>query len=350
VELPVHLAHTCFPLAATLVHATGNGQTPNFDLSLEAPGGALLDSSATTRRQEDVSWTPSVTGDYKLRVHSASGAGGFFVDVSGALQAGAPCATANPAVSGTPQVGAVLTGSDGGWSAGGPPGYGRQWLRCDALGGGCTPIAGQVQQNHTVTEADVGHTLRMQVTATDPGGSGVADSSAVGPATDPTSSDDDPPAGDPPVGDPPPPPGSTHTGTSPPGGGQPGNAPAGPSAASVTAAAARGGLSAARALRRAGLRRLLRRRSFVFRGRAASAGTMSVKIYARPGGRRRAILVARASRTLGRAGSPVLRVRLTGSGRWLLRRARKLRLVVKIGFVERSGRRSGSRREVTVRR
>jgi serine protease AprX len=156
VEFPIEVGHTCFPLAATLMHATGSGVNPDFDLVLERPDGTQADSSESLDRQEAVSHAPAAPGIYNLRVVSFAGAGEFFIDVSGALDTGPPCNTTLPPVSGTPQVGEVIHGGNGGWSGGGLIqvagslaqvgllGYHHQWLRCDALGGGCSPIAGQV--------------------------------------------------------------------------------------------------------------------------------------------------------------------------------------------------------------
>jgi hypothetical protein len=38
-----------------------------------------------------------------------------------------------------------------------------QWLRCDKRGGHCSEIAGATRQSYQVTQADLGHTLRVSV-------------------------------------------------------------------------------------------------------------------------------------------------------------------------------------------
>jgi hypothetical protein len=39
-----------------------------------------------------------------------------------------------------------------------------QWLRCDASGGSCVPIAGATSSSYTLTSADAGHTIKVAVT------------------------------------------------------------------------------------------------------------------------------------------------------------------------------------------
>ena len=74
-----------FPIAATLVMPDWAGGEPDFDLELLAPDGELLASGEATLRQEEFGVGGTQTGAYTLRVRSFSGAGSFFVDVSGAV-------------------------------------------------------------------------------------------------------------------------------------------------------------------------------------------------------------------------------------------------------------------------
>jgi hypothetical protein len=80
-----------------------------------------------------------------------------------------------PSISGTPQDGAILTADPGKWSNN-PTSYAYAWQRCDANGANCGTIAGATSQRYTVTSADVGHTLRVNVTASNTSGSGTASS------------------------------------------------------------------------------------------------------------------------------------------------------------------------------
>jgi len=87
----------------------------------------------------------------------------------------APASTATPSISGTPQEGATLTASNGTWS-GSPTGYAYAWSRCDQNGDACAAIAGATAQTYKAQSADVGHALRVTVTATNADGSSSATS------------------------------------------------------------------------------------------------------------------------------------------------------------------------------
>ena len=82
----------------------------------------------------------------------------------------APASTERPTVSGTAQVGAELTASQGRWS-GTPTRFTYQWQRCDRNGANCANVSGATSQRYGVRAADQGSTLRVQVTATNANGS-----------------------------------------------------------------------------------------------------------------------------------------------------------------------------------
>jgi len=81
----------------------------------------------------------------------------------------APVVLLAPAVSGTAQQGQQLSATQGSWSDS-PTGFGYQWLQCDSAGNGCTAIAGATAPGYTPQAGDVGHALRVTVTASNPGG------------------------------------------------------------------------------------------------------------------------------------------------------------------------------------
>jgi hypothetical protein len=72
-----------------------------------------------------------------------------------------------PAISGTPQVGQMLEASPGVWSGDEPISLAYQWQRCNAAGGSCVDISGETAATYIVRAADVGNTIRVQVTARD---------------------------------------------------------------------------------------------------------------------------------------------------------------------------------------
>jgi hypothetical protein len=87
----------------------------------------------------------------------------------------APSNTATPTISGTPQESSTLTASTGTWSNS-PTSYAYSWGRCDANGDNCVAVSGATASTYTVQAADVGHTIRVTVTATNADGSGDATS------------------------------------------------------------------------------------------------------------------------------------------------------------------------------
>ncbi|HEV3323111.1 MAG TPA: right-handed parallel beta-helix repeat-containing protein [Solirubrobacteraceae bacterium] len=90
----------------------------------------------------------------------------------------APVNTKLPAITGTTTEGDTLTASTGAWENG-PTSYKYQWRDCNTKGESCATIAGATAQTHKLTNSDVGHTLRMIVTATNEGGSTLATSAAT---------------------------------------------------------------------------------------------------------------------------------------------------------------------------
>jgi hypothetical protein len=93
--------------------------------------------------------------------------------------AAAPSNTSLPSISGSARDGSLLSASHGSWT-GSPTSYAYQWERCDAQGGSCADIGGATSDHYTAQTADVGHRLRVQVTATNSSGSGVAVSRPTG--------------------------------------------------------------------------------------------------------------------------------------------------------------------------
>jgi hypothetical protein len=99
----------------------------------------------------------------------------------------APQAQTTPAIAGTPQRGASLTADIGTWSND-PVTYAEQWQQCDAQGASCVDLPGAIATRYTVTTADVGHALRIVVTARNSIGASTATSSATAAASDATAS------------------------------------------------------------------------------------------------------------------------------------------------------------------
>jgi hypothetical protein len=147
--------------------------------SVDGTGCANIDNAAQrtyTLKANDVDQTVRVVvtasnGDGQTSANSAA------TDVISSNAA--PRNTANPTVSGDPQVGEELTAAHGTWT-GGVRSYAYQWKRCDRTGAACTDAAGATGSTYGVRVTDVGHTLRVAVTATNLAGSATAASAATG--------------------------------------------------------------------------------------------------------------------------------------------------------------------------
>ena len=106
----------------------------------------------------------------------------ILVPVGLGAQQAAPNNTAQPTISGTPVVGANLTGSAGTWEN--ASSYAYQWVRCAASGSApdgsdCAVIGGATTTAYSPSSSDVGFRLRFRVTATNTDGSTTAASNAT---------------------------------------------------------------------------------------------------------------------------------------------------------------------------
>src|SRR5207302_849876 len=126
-----------------------------------------------------------VAGDvgHTLRVQeTASTAGGSSAPATSAATAAVvppvPTNTAPPTISGTAQQGQTLTEAHGTWTNS-PTSFAYQWQQCDSEGNGCVAIPGATKQTYVPVAADVGHTLRVQETASNAGGSSAPASSVA---------------------------------------------------------------------------------------------------------------------------------------------------------------------------
>ena len=80
-----------------------------------------------------------------------------------------------PTISGPAEVGITLVATRGTWT-GNPTSYRFAWSRCDAAGNACLAVSGATAKIYTPTDSDVGHTLRVSVTAHNASGSTTATS------------------------------------------------------------------------------------------------------------------------------------------------------------------------------
>jgi hypothetical protein len=196
-------------------------------------------------------------------------------------------AVSPPAVTGTAKKGQVLSSSLGQWVGSGPINYTQRWQRCDAAGASCVDVTGATSPTYALDVADVGHAVRLVVTATNNAG-GVEGASAPTPAV---------------LGD------VVTIRPVPIDAGKVRSALLGallPSSRRVTAASvARRGSYATRYVHRAGF----------------GSGSLRLEWFTRVG--RRTVLVARGTANLRAAARVTVTLKLTRPGRTLLRTARR---------------------------
>jgi hypothetical protein len=103
---------------------------------------------------------------------------GVATTVAFARSVASPQNTAVPQIGGTAKEGETLTSSNGTWSNT-PTSYAYQWRRCASDGLACGDITGATKQTYPVVAADIGHTLRVVVTASNADGKASATSDAT---------------------------------------------------------------------------------------------------------------------------------------------------------------------------
>jgi hypothetical protein len=127
-------------------------------------GDCTVVSGATDRRYRLV--RADVGSRMRIRV-TASNVDGSRTVASNptGVVAGPPVNTALPSVSGSMVSGQVVTANPGSWSGAGSISFSYRWLRCNSQGGECVSIGGANNRTYRLTDADVGHKIRFNVTA-----------------------------------------------------------------------------------------------------------------------------------------------------------------------------------------
>jgi alpha-tubulin suppressor-like RCC1 family protein len=86
--------------------------------------------------------------------------------------------TTAPSIEGTLKDGLTLIASPGVWLGASPISYTYQWQSCNTAGGECQDITGATGKTYTLETTDIDTTVRVAVTASNPGGSVQATSAA----------------------------------------------------------------------------------------------------------------------------------------------------------------------------
>ncbi len=114
-----------------------------------------------------------------LAVVAGAGAlAGLGDSASGATRA-APVNTSRPTIKGVAREGSTLSGTPGTWKGSQPMQFSAQWRRCDSSGANCGKISGAINPTYTPTMSDLGHRIRLTVTASNSQGSSAATSAAT---------------------------------------------------------------------------------------------------------------------------------------------------------------------------
>ena len=206
-------------LDASTVYSGTPDDNGGYCVTVGSSGSALMfDRSQPCKASESVDLpidTTAVTdGQHTLKVTVTDAAQNASVVYDGTITTlNAPVNAVAPTTSNHGEdtfVGNLLTAKSGAWSAAVGAGtitYAYQWQDCDAQGGGCQAIAGANASSYTATPSDVGHTLRVAVSAAD--NDGFATATSVPTAVVQAASGSlgaGPGPGVPPVSPPPPPP------------------------------------------------------------------------------------------------------------------------------------------------
>lgn len=143
-------------------------------LTCWAAAGKGHETATYTLEQSDTGYTVQV-------VVTATNEGGSTASTSQAVGPVTPAAPANtspPLVKGSAIEGDTLKASEGTWTEA-PERYAYQWQRCEAGGGSCANVSGAESASYELGSADVGHAVRVVVTAENKVGKGEADSDAT---------------------------------------------------------------------------------------------------------------------------------------------------------------------------
>jgi sugar lactone lactonase YvrE len=89
-----------------------------------------------------------------------------------------PVDQVQPTITGQAEDGSELRANAEDWTGITPIGFAYQWERCNASGGECAPISAAAEESYVAGHADVDHTLRVEVLASNAAGDGAPASSS----------------------------------------------------------------------------------------------------------------------------------------------------------------------------
>jgi hypothetical protein len=149
-------------------HAGGNPYTKTFEFACPHES---WNACATQNTGEEALQTGAlVDGTYTVEITANDAAGNHKTSLLGNITThNAPQQTTAPSITASSTaVGAQITAHPGSWSEAAETGtisYSYQWEDCNTQGEGCQPIASAQNNTYTITSNDIGHTVRVTVTA-----------------------------------------------------------------------------------------------------------------------------------------------------------------------------------------
>ncbi len=132
-------------------------------------------SSTYTIAHEQVGHTIKV----KVTATNVAGEASATSAATATVAASAPANTVLPVISGEAKDEKTLSSSTGTWTGTPTITYSYQWQSCNTSGEACSNISGATSSSYTIAHEQVGHTIRVKVTATNAAGSASSTSNAT---------------------------------------------------------------------------------------------------------------------------------------------------------------------------
>jgi hypothetical protein len=116
----------------------------------------------------------------RVTAANSSGSARSTSNPTSTIAARRPTNVAAPTISGSAVENATVQANTGSWTGQPTISYSYRWLRCDTSGNGCRDITSATASSYVVRHDDVGHTVRVRVTARNSAGSRDATSGRTG--------------------------------------------------------------------------------------------------------------------------------------------------------------------------
>ena len=145
------------------------------------PGGFTANKRLVTFGTNSATTPVALTKSGAVNCPTGTNVGTLSFNLSRYFCSFPPANTVLPVITGQTFQASEMTATNGTWTPPAPnaPTFTYQWERCDGAGNSCVNIAGATTNKYTNTPADLGHTIRVAVTATNLDGTATAISNAT---------------------------------------------------------------------------------------------------------------------------------------------------------------------------